>query len=48
MKKIIVNYGGTVLLYFIIFIGVILISNKITHINYDSNVINNGIAFYQQ
>lgn len=37
MKKVLVNYGGVVLLYFVIFVGVVLISNKVSHINIENN-----------
>ncbi len=37
MKKVLLNYGGTILFYLVIFVGVVLVSNKISYIESKSN-----------
>ena len=32
MKKVLWNYGGTILFYIVIFWGIVLVSNRITNI----------------
>ena len=33
MKKVLINYGGAILFYLVIFIGIILVSNRLQVIN---------------
>ncbi len=33
MKKVLINYGGAILLYLVIFIGIILVSGRLQNIN---------------
>lgn len=33
MKKVLVNYGGVIFLYFVIFFGVLLVSTRLQRLN---------------
>ena len=33
MKKVLINYGGAILFYLVIFLGIILVSNRLQNIN---------------
>lgn len=38
MKKVLINYGGAILLYLVIFVGIIAISSRMTYINKEEMV----------
>lgn len=39
MKKVLVNYGGAILLYVVIFFGVIAISTRMNYLDYKDSTI---------
>ncbi len=39
MKKVLINYGGAIVLYLVIFIGIVAVSERLTYINnYDTQI----------
>lgn len=44
MKKVLVEFGGAILLYTVIFFGIIAISSRISYINSVNNNTNNLVA----
>lgn len=38
MKKVLINYGGAILLYLVIFVGIIAISSRMSYINNSENI----------
>jgi len=44
MKKVLVEFGGVVLLYIVIFFGIIAISSRISYINNIEDNTNNLVA----
>jgi len=44
MKKVLVEFGGAILLYIVIFFGIIAISSRVSYINNISDNTNNLVA----
>ena len=39
MKKVLINYGGAIVLYLVIFIGIVAVSERLAYINnYDTQI----------
>ncbi len=37
MKKVLINYGGVILLYAVIFLGIVAINTRLASINHSNN-----------
>ena len=39
MKKVLINYGGVILLYLVIFVGIVAIGSRMSYINNHENMV---------
>ena len=48
MIKSLKKFGGAVLLYAVIFFGIVAVTSRVDYTNYDVEVENNEVAFFQE